>query len=148
MRHASPLFALLLLGCVSDVALEIDIRPLTPVPLEVTSWELRLVRLEGIDACPSVDDAARAAPVGRLAHTQSFVEEGVAIGEVPEGRWGFVVLARDGACAVQMYGCSEVVIGSGVESPIAVEVTAATSTESCGCRTCGAGVCSGPEVCE
>lgn len=148
MRHAIPLVALLVAGCVSDVALEIDIRPLSAVPPEVTSWELRLLRLEGLEVCPSVTDAARAAPVGRLAHAQSFADEGIAIGEVPAGRWGFAVVARDDACTVHLYGCAEVVIGSGIESPIVIEPVAATSSESCGCRTCGAGVCSGVEVCE
>jgi len=150
LRYASPLLALFALGCISDVALEIELVALSPVPSEVSSWELRLVRLEGDDACPSVNEAAGAWPVGRLAHAQTFATEGMVIGEVPEGRWGFAVLARDDACTVRMYGCREVVITGGVESPIVIEVDAASSPVRCGClgRECSAGVCEGASVCE
>jgi len=148
VRCIGPLLALLSLGCVSDVGLELEIRARAPVPAEVSSWELRLLRLEGPEVCPSVEQAAGAAPVGRLAHTQTFEAEGTAIGPVPEGRWGLSVIARDAACGVRMYGCSDFVIGSGVESPIVVEVEATSSLETCGCRACAAGVCAGPEVCE
>lgn len=147
MRYAHALLALSVVGCISDVALEIEVRAPAGVPEPVVSWELRLVRLEGDERCPSADSAARAAPTGRLAHTQTFETEGMAVGDVPEGRWGFALLARDVDCGVRMYGCREIEIGSGVASPIVIDVNVATTAETCGCRTCEAGVCAGPDVC-
>lgn len=135
------LLALMLAGCVSEHALELEIRAAVSVPPEVVSWELRLARLEGDESCPSADEAAGAVPIGRLATAQTFATEGMAVGEVPPGRWAFATLARDVDCGVLLYGCREVVIGPDAVSPIVIDVDAVAITEACGCRACDVGAC-------
>ncbi|HHH30742.1 MAG TPA: hypothetical protein ENK57_20695 [Polyangiaceae bacterium] len=143
--------ALWLLGCVNEHALELDLVAADPIPSEVVSYELRLLALDGDGRCPTAQDAAAAAPVGRLAHAQSFSEVGMAIGEVPQGRWAFVVLGRDAACGVRVHGCTAIEIGPETFTPIPVRISAVTDvSETCGsCRACEAGVCAPVQsVCE
>jgi len=132
---------LLLAGCTNETALELEITASEAVPPEVVSWELRLYQLDEADMCPSAESAAAAARIGRLAHAQSFADVGMAVGEIPAGRWGMAVIARDDACGVRMYGCTVVVVGEDTFNPIPIRVEPATTTATCGCRTCGAGAC-------
>lgn len=155
---ALGLCALLFAGCISDRPIEIAIVPPRDadgepdVPAEVVTWELRLARLEGDEVCPTANEAARAAPIGSLAHAQTFAASsgaGVGIGEVPPGRWALVAIARDGSCAPRLFGCAPVGIGSETPATLTVEVAAVVATETCGCRACEAGGCTPVEtVCE
>ena len=149
MRCARFVVALALAGCVTEHGIELSVRSAVPLPPEVASWELRVSRLDGDGRCPSAEQAASARPSGRLAQVQSFEAEGMAVGEVPRGRWAFAAIARDEACAVLLYGCTEIDIGPGVASPIVVDVDEVATTETCGCRACVAGRCDPPAaVCD
>lgn len=142
MRRWLPLALLLASGCTNETALELEITASEDVPPEVVSWELRLYQLAEADACPSAEAGASAARVGRLAHAQSFADVGMAVGEVPAGRWGMAVIARDDACGVRMYGCSVVVVGEDTFNPIPIRVEPVTTPATCGgCRTCTEGTC-------
>jgi len=133
----------LLVGCTNEHGLQLDIVAADPVPVEVESWELRLLNIPPDASCPSASESARAARIGRLAHAQSFVDVGEPIGEVPEGRWAFAVLGRDTSCGVRAYGCTAVTIGAETFSPITIRVETVTDVmESCGdCRSCELGAC-------
>ena len=142
MKRWLPITLLLLVSCTNETALELEITASEAVPAEVASWELRLYQLAEAEVCPSAEQAASAARVGRLAHAQSFADVGMSVGEIPAGRWGMAVIARDDACGVRMYGCTVVEIGGDTFSPIPIRVEPATATATCGgCRTCGAGAC-------
>jgi hypothetical protein len=152
MRIAIALSMLFAGACVTDHSIELELRPARrsdgglDTPIEVATYELRLYRLEDGARCPDVATAAHAAEVGRLAHAQSFSAAdamGEAIGEVPRGEWAFAALARDAACGVQLYGCSEVSIGSDAAAQVAIELAPAEVGLTCGpCRECAAGSCS------
>jgi hypothetical protein len=143
--------AALCAGCVSDRVLGLELRPPRAgdggpaVPAEVVSWEVRLSRLEGdSERCPTVDDAAAGRGDARLGHAQSFPAAdgmGMAIGEVPEGRWALAALGRAASCAVVLYGCSELELGGDPPLTAVVDLEPATSAEGCGCRTCDSGAC-------
>jgi hypothetical protein len=152
VRGALVLAALVLgAGCVSDRTLGLELRPPRApdggpaLPPEVVSWEVRLSRLEdGSERCPTVDDAAAARGGGRLGHAQSFGADegmGMAIGEVPEGRWALAALGRDASCQVVLYGCSELSIGADAPPTVVVDLAPTASAEGCGCRTCDGGAC-------
>lgn len=132
-----------LFGCTNERAFAIDIVAAAPVPEEVVAWELRIAALEPAMACPTAEEAASAAPVGRLAHAQTFTDVGMSVGEISGGRWAFAVLGREEGCAVRVYGCSVVEIGGETLSPIAIRVEpVAASSALCGaCRSCAAGGC-------
>jgi len=137
------ILALGLLGCVNEHAFEVDIVAGDPVPPEVVSWELRLTQLEPTEECPTAEMSASAARYARLLHVQTFTGVGMAIGEIPAGRWAVAVLARDATCGVQLYGCTEANIAPETFSPIVITVRSASITELCGdCRTCESGGCS------
>lgn len=148
--------ALLLAGCVSDHTLGVELRPPRApdggpdVPADVAVFEVRLSRLEEGEGCPTVDEAASATGPGRLGHAQSFTAEdgmGMAIGEVPPGRWALAALARDDACAVRLYGCAEVSIDADAPASVVVEMVETASTETCGaCRSCESGACAPVDV--
>ena len=149
--RATILLALLFGGCVSDRTVAIELRPPRApdggpeVPADVVSIEVRLVRLEEDAACATVEEAAAAIEPGRLAHVQRFAATdgmGMTIGEVPSGRWSVSALARDGDCAVRLYGCAEVVIDGDVGDVVVVDVAPASAAATCGsCRACEAGGC-------
>ena len=130
-------------ACTNERALAIEIVAAAPVPDEVVAWELRISSLEATMGCPSVEQAASAAPVARLAHAQTFTDVGMSVGEISGGRWAFAVLGREEGCAVRVYGCSVVEIGGETRSPIAIRVEpVAASSALCGsCRSCAAGGC-------
>ncbi len=147
MTRAALVGLVLLAGCTNERGLELDIVAADPVPDEVVSWELRLFNIEAGAPCPSVVESAGAARVGRLAHAQSFRDVGMAIGEVPEGRWAFAVLGRDVSCGVRVYGCTAVAIGQDTFSPITIRVEGVTDATTCGsCRTCDMGACTPVDV--
>lgn len=143
MRRALFLAALLV-GCTNEHALELDIVSSVDVPPEVVSWELRITQVDPGEPCPTAEEAASAARVGRLVHAQSFEDVGMSVGEIPRGQWAFAVLARDATCAPQLYGCTSIAIGNETFSPIPIRVEPVVDvTATCGtCRTCSAGACS------
>jgi len=61
-----PITLLLLVSCTNETALELEITASEAVPAEVASWELRLYQLAEAEVCPSAEQAASAARVGRL----------------------------------------------------------------------------------
>ena len=151
MRYLAPLAFVLVVGCVSDRILGLELRPPRAadggfdLPAEAATFEVRLSRLEGSDRCATVDEAASATEPGRLAHAQAFAVAdgmGMAIGEVPPGRWAVSAIARNAGCGVLLYGCAEVTIDEAAPDVVVVELTPDGSAETCGaCRECGAGVC-------
>lgn len=151
MRRAVVVLGLLLASCVSDRILGLELRlPRAPdggveVPAEAATFEVRLSRLEGEERCATADEAASATEPGRLAHAQTFAAEdgmGMAIGEVPAGRWAVSAIARDADCAVLLHGCAEVTIDEDAPDVVVVELTASGSAETCGaCRDCDRGAC-------
>ncbi len=150
MRRLALTMALALSGCITDHAIEIELRPPRlpdggpDVPAEVRSYELRLYRVED-EGCPERALALTAAPFAELAHAQSFeAAEGMgeAIGEIPAGTWAMVAVARDAACAPLLYGCSELSIGVAPPGTWIVELDSVTEDPGCGaCRTCESNAC-------
>lgn len=150
MRRLALTMALALSGCITDHAIEIELRPprlpdgRPDVPAEVRSYELRLYRLER-EVCPERALALTAAPFAELAHAQAFdAAEGMgeAIGEIPAGRWALVAVARDATCAPLLYGCSELSIGVASPGAWIVELDPVADDPGCGaCRSCQGGAC-------
>lgn len=142
MNRAILLAVALAAGCTNERAIELAITASEEVPDDVVSWELRISEVErGTGVCPSAAESAGAARVGRLVHAQTFTDVGMAVGEIPEGRWTLAVLGRDASCAPRFYGCSAIDIGGETFSPIAIRVEPVVGlTELCGgCRSCDVG---------
>jgi hypothetical protein len=145
----STLAALLLGGCVSERAIELVIEPPRgplgepAIPADAVSWEVRLLRVDDDDACPGVEASAEARPFGELAEAQAFFVggAGVAVGEVPSGRWAFAALARDAGCRPLLYGCARVELDGDFGEAVVVPVAPVDVEVTCGCRTCEAGTC-------
>lgn len=145
MRRALLVLALAAAGCTNEHALELAITASADVPPEVVSWELRITNVDAGPICPTVEEAAGAVRVGRLAHAQTFTGVGMAVGEIPAGSWTFAVIGRDADCTPRFYGCTPVTIEPMTFSPIAIRVDPVDGvTALCGsCRTCdGSGGCS------
>lgn len=145
MRRALVALALLVAGCTNEHALELSITSSVDVPPEVVSWELRIANVEEGPVCPTVEQSASAARVGRLAHAQTFSDVGMAVGDIPAGSWTFAVIGRDADCVPRFYGCTPVTIEPMTFSPIAIRVDPVDGvTALCGsCRSCDAsGGCS------
>lgn len=139
------LYALLLASCITDHALELELRPPraadgTPeVPEDVAAHEVRVYRLDG-EGCPDLETAASAAPFATFAHAQSFDgEAGEPIGELPRGVWAIAAISRDAACAPRLYGCTEITIGDG--GVVVVDLAPVIAEPICGCRACDRGTC-------
>jgi hypothetical protein len=142
---------LFLSGCVNDVAIELELRPPrapdgTPlVPPEVRAYELRIYKLEIVEACPDLPTFATAATFAELAHAQAFrVEDGMGqpVGEIPVGRWAVGALARDTMCGARLFGCREIDIGVPSPSVVAIDMDVFVADTGCGaCRTCNDGIC-------
>jgi hypothetical protein len=138
-----------LVGCVSEHAIAVELRlprgeggePISRP--EVVSYELRLYATGR--GCPSLDEAASAAPFERLGAVQAFSAEagmGEAIGEIPSGRWALAALARDETCGVRLFGCALLDVGVTAPSTVVVDLAPASSGASCGdCRACEQGAC-------
>ncbi|HEY8431000.1 MAG TPA: hypothetical protein VIL20_21625 [Sandaracinaceae bacterium] len=152
MKRLAVALALAASGCITDHAIAIELRPprradgRPDVPPEVVSYELRLYRLEERDeGCPPRALALTAAPYAQLAHAQAFdaaAGMGEAIGEIPPGRWALSAIARDGACAPLLFGCTELAIGIAPPGTLVVELDLIAEDPGCGaCRSCAAGVC-------
>lgn len=144
MRRAWLIGLVLLAGCTNERALELSITASEDVPDEVVAWELRVVNVEDGAPCPTASESASAARVGRLGQAQTFTDVGMAVGEIPRGRWAFAVLGRDVDCGLRFYGCTAVNIGGETFSPIAIRVEPVSDvTALCGsCRSCSSGACS------
>lgn len=148
-RSACLLLGAAMLGCVTDHAIGVELRPpRSPdggpaVPAEVVAYELRLYRTD--EGCPSAPQAASAHPFARLGHVQSFdAVEGIgdAIGELPPGRWALAALARDAECGVRLYGCAELDVGVTAPSTLVVSLAEIALEPTCGsCRACAEGTC-------
>ncbi|HJL18552.1 MAG TPA: hypothetical protein RMH99_23025 [Sandaracinaceae bacterium LLY-WYZ-13_1] len=146
-----------LAGCVSERVIGLELRPPRgpdggpDVPAALAAWEVRLVRLEGDEGCPG-PEASAAGRTPRLGHAQSFPAAdgmGVAIGEVPPGRWAVTALGRDADCGVRLHGCAELVLDDGAPTRLVVETSPVATGATCGCRACDAGVCAPLlDVCE
>lgn len=157
MRTAAWLLAIALAGCTSERAIELAIEPPRDamggpdVPAEVVAWEVRVSRLEDDDLCPNAEASADARPFGRLGDAQAFAvgTAGMAVGELPSGRWAFAVLARDAGCRPLLYGCEVVELDSMIADAIVVPVEPSSADVACGCRTCAEGFCDPVEqICE
>lgn len=151
MRRAILAAALALTGCVTDHAIDVELRPPRladggpDVPPEVVAYELRLYRVDDGEGCPERAVALTAAAFAELAHAQAFdAAEGMgeAIGEIPAGRWALAAVARDAACAPLLYGCTELAIGVAPPGALIVELDPVAEDPGCGaCRTCASGEC-------
>ncbi len=149
------LAACLMAGCITERPIGLELRPPRAadggpaVPAEVVAIELRLYRTD--EGCPTLEDAASARPFARLGQVVSFPLEGDmgdVIGEVPPGRWGLAVLARDATCGVHLYGCTLLDVGVPAPDTLVVELEPVTLAPTCGpCRSCESGTCE-PRVVE
>jgi hypothetical protein len=141
------LLALVLCGCVTDVAIALELRlPRAPdgspdVPPDVRAHEVRLYRVDQGEGCPDLTTAATAESFATFAHAQAFDDGmGDAIGELPRGTWAIVAISRDEACAPRLFGCTEIEIADAPDT-IVVELAPVAADSMCGCRTCEAGIC-------
>lgn len=139
-----------LFGCANETVMRVEIRPPRDdaggpaIPSDVSAWELRLERLEGDERCPLSDMVIEGRQLGRLAHAQSFTADagmGMAIGEVPEGRWALSAVARTESCEPRLFGCRELDLRTEVPEVVVIDVDEVSSDATCGCRACAAGVC-------
>lgn len=144
----------LLAGCVSDVPIEVELRPPRgadggpDVPVEVERFELRLYRTD--EGCPSLEVAASARPFARLGAVWTFsADEGMgeSLGELPPGRWALAVLARDAQCGVRLYGCAQIDVGVTAPRAWVVPLAPAALASTCGaCRACQGARCDPPPL--
>lgn len=151
MRALGIAAAFLLVGCITDHPIGLELRPPRlpdggpDVPSEVVAHEVRLYRLGSEESCPDLDRVIRATPHAELTHAQSFTEReamGDAIGALRSGRYAVAALSRDRDCGVHLFGCRVLELGKVPFQTVVVELEPTSGASGCGrCRSCVAGTC-------